>query len=421
MIARRDGERADIERFVSGDIRLHRIVEGTAGNGETAGQFARTGCRRRDGRQIARLLRRDGKTPGRLARRRLAERGILRETFRISFDDIHVDGRARSLSFVIFGNGKRTGIGIDSTRVLRPDRHGFVCGNGRIFHVRFHRIVDKIQADLARGGVSFGRAAAARCDIRNRFRILRRDRQRFVDDFVFVVLLFRADKRQLRAVHVRFIRALDSVVHEAARDGVSFFFRRIRRDRPRACENEAVVSGIHAKRIGGNRRIARRLLRHMRPRRIGNGIQRQIRRDRPALLGLRDFVLSDRIVSGHFLKRVLAPIEDAAFSAFAAVEIIVDILELHGLIVSVFVGKMKPDAAGVIVDIVLRRIVRHRARDGNGHDAAGIFRRDIRIAGNRQFPGEDRVRRTGNIGVRDGGPDALGPADADAAGQIDIP
>ncbi len=121
VIASRNRQRANIECLASADIGLDRIVDGTPGNGETAGKFPRAGRRCRDRGQIALFFRRDGKTAGRFACRRLAERRIFRETFRISFDNIHIKRAAHSLSFVIFGNRKRTGVRIDRPGILRLD------------------------------------------------------------------------------------------------------------------------------------------------------------------------------------------------------------------------------------------------------------------------------------------------------------
>ena len=89
--------------------------------------------------------------------------------------------------------------------------------------------------------------------------------------------------------------------------------------------------------------------------------------------------------------------------------------------VPVFIHRMHPGAPGIIFGILIRRIIRHRTCDGNGHNATCIFRRDIRIAINRQIPGEDGVRRAGNAIVRHRRTDSLRTADADATGQIDIP
>ena len=270
VIACRDGKRTRIERFVPGHVSLGGIVERIPGNREAARKFLRAGRRCRDGGQLALLFRRDGKAARFFILRRRPERDILRKAFRISLDDIHAKRRAHRVSAFPESQGEGTCVGIDGSAIFGLNGHGFIRQDIRILHVRFGRIVDEIQADLARDGVSFGRAATASCHICNRFRILRRDGQRFIDDFVFVVLLFRTDERQIRTVHVRFIRARDGIVLKATRDGVSFFFRRVRRDRPRSGDNQAVIAGIQAKSIGGNRRFARRHLRHMRPRCIGH-------------------------------------------------------------------------------------------------------------------------------------------------------
>ncbi len=148
-----------------------------------------------------------------------------------------------------------------------------------------------------------------------------------------------------------------------------------------------------------------------------NGIQRQISRDRPAPFRLADFFLSDCIISGHFFKRTLTPTE-----RITSVKVFEDIPQLHGLIVSVFIGKMDPDAAGIIFNIFLRPVVviRHGARDGNGDDAAGIFRIDVRIARDGQIAGQDRIRRAVNAVVGNGCTDSCRAAHTDTARQIDI-
>ena len=107
--------------------------------------------------------------------------------------------------------------------------------------MRVGGVVHPVQADLACDGTAFGRAAAARCDVRDLRCIVCFDGQRGI-------VFFTACEVEGRIFGIGFILIRDGIVHEAAGDSAAVL-RKPEGDRTGACRDLAVIARTDRERI----------------------------------------------------------------------------------------------------------------------------------------------------------------------------